>query len=179
MQTTLLRLFTLAVIVMLSACSKDGDVGPAGEQGPEGPEGPEGKPGTANVIYSPWMNITWNGVNEPEYKTMRITENRVTSEFLEDGGTVLYYIRQKTTDLEIVLALPYFSGSIYVYGATQLTPGQNRVGIIAQSLDASDMPSDFFAGLQFRYVLIPGGTPTGGRMGTDYETIKSLYNIPD
>jgi hypothetical protein len=181
MKTTLLKLFMLSLVITIGACSKEGDVGPAGAQGPageQGPEGPEGKPGTANVIYSPWMDITWNGINEPAYKTMRIDEDKITSEFLENGGTVLYYIRQKTTDFEVVLALPHFLGSIHMYGVTQISSGQSRVGLAAQTQDGSDIPADFFSGLQFRYVLIPGGTVTG-RMRTDYETIKALYNIRD
>lgn len=178
MKTTVIKLLTLALIVALGACDKEGDPGPVGAQGPQGPEGPEGKPGAANVIYSPWMDVDWNGIDEPTYKTMRMDEPQVTSDFLENGGTVLYYIRQKTTDFEVVLALPYLSGSTYAYGVTQINEGQSRVGIIATTLDGSSLPPDFFSEFQFRYVLIPGGVIANGRVSTDYEIIKSRYNIP-
>ncbi|WP_220392838.1 hypothetical protein [Chitinophaga lutea] len=59
-------LLTATAALFMSSCGKDGDVGPAGEKGengdtgaggPAGPAGPKGDPGTANVIYSDWLNV--------------------------------------------------------------------------------------------------------------------------
>ncbi len=59
----------VAVAVLLAACGKDGDTGPAGPAGPQGaqgpggaagPQGPQGEPGTANVIYSDWLDVGYD-----------------------------------------------------------------------------------------------------------------------
>ena len=55
----------LAVIVVFTYCSKEGDAGPQGPAGPAGPtgqtgpQGPQGPAGTANVVYSNWIDVTF------------------------------------------------------------------------------------------------------------------------
>src|SRR5215217_3270814 len=63
---------SLIVVTFFVACQK-GDTGPAGPagpagaagangaNGPQGPAGPQGDPGTANVIYSDWLDVTFEG----------------------------------------------------------------------------------------------------------------------
>src|SRR3954447_10162549 len=58
-------------ITLLSTHCKKGDTGPAGPAGPQGPQGeqgqmggtgpqgPKGDTGTANVIYSEWLDVTY------------------------------------------------------------------------------------------------------------------------
>ena len=54
------HILSIALVVGIVSCSKDGPAGPAGATGPAGPagaagaQGPAGQPGTANVIYSDW-----------------------------------------------------------------------------------------------------------------------------
>src|SRR5829696_3128642 len=54
----------LTVVTLLSTgCSKEGPAGPAGAQGPQGqagPQGPKGDTGTANVIYSNWLDVKFD-----------------------------------------------------------------------------------------------------------------------
>src|SRR5664279_32464 len=53
----------LAITLFFFACGKKGDpgaagaAGPAGQTGPAGPQGPKGDTGTANVIYSAWLDV--------------------------------------------------------------------------------------------------------------------------
>lgn len=188
MKTTIAKLATIVMIITLTACS-DGDPGPAGPQGQQGivgekgdpgPEGEKGDPGTANVIYSEWMDIEWNGINDPNYKTMRIQEPMITSEFLEKGGVLLFFLKAIDAEKTLVIPCPYQANNIYLFSAAQVLSGEGTAGLIANSLDGSSFSEDLFAGLQVRYVLIPGGTlTTGGRVSYSYESLQDLYNIPD
>ena len=188
MKTTIAKLLTIVMIITLAACS-DGDPGPAGPQGQQGtagaqgaqgPEGEKGDPGTAHVIYSEWMDLEWNGFNDPNYKTMRIEDPMITSEFLENGGILLFFIRVTSPETTIVIPVPYQSNNVYLFSAANISSGEGTVGLVAYSLDGATFSEDLFVGLEVRYVLIPGGTlATGGRVSYAYESLQNLYNIPD
>jgi hypothetical protein len=188
MKTTITKIFGFIMIITFVSCS-DGDPGPAGSAGPQGqagatgatgPQGEKGDPGTANVIYSAWMDVEWNGINDPEYKTMKIEEPLLTSEFLDKGGVTLFFIRAVEDDVTVVLPTPYQLGNVHLFGAAQIVSGVSSVGLVASSTDGSTISESMFAGLEVRYVLIPGGTlTTGGRIDLSYESVKSQYNIPD
>ena len=55
----------MSACLFFTACSKTGPTGPAGPAGQDGaagaagPAGPKGDTGTANVIYSPWLDVTY------------------------------------------------------------------------------------------------------------------------
>jgi hypothetical protein len=188
MKTASTTFFTAILIFAFTACS-DGDPGPTGPQGPQGeqgtqgtqgPGGEKGDPGTANVIYSEWMDVEWNGANDPNYKTMKIPEPMITSEFLEKGGVSLFFIRVISGETTLVVPVPYQQGSVYLTSVAQIISGVSTLGLIALTQDGSSFSEDQFAGLEVRYVLIPGGTLTaGGRASYSYESLKNLYNIPD
>src|SRR3546814_13241052 len=65
-----------------------GPTGPRGATGLAGPKGDKGDPGTANVIYSEWLEPVWNLSNAANFKTMRVTENRLTDEFRSEERRV-------------------------------------------------------------------------------------------
>ena len=58
--------YALAISLLLAACTKEGPAGPQGPQGNEGPggargpAGPKGDTGTANVIYSDWLDVAYS-----------------------------------------------------------------------------------------------------------------------
>lgn len=185
MKTASTKFLTAIVIISLTACS-DGDPGPTGPQGPQGeqgtqgPGGEKGDPGTANVIYSEWLDIEWNSANDPNYKTMSIPEPMITSEFLEKGGVALFFLRLVSGDLTLVVPVPYQQASVYLTSVAQIKAGESTLGLMAMTHDGSSFSEDLFEGLEVRYVLIPGGTLTaGGRASYSYESLQNLYNIPD
>jgi hypothetical protein len=181
---------------LLLSCSaedgEDGAMGLQGDPGPQGPEGEQGEPGTANVMYSEWLDVEWNGADESAYKRMDIVEPLITEEFMETG-TVLMYLNLSGGSQGIVFALPFStdSGQAFTFfmrpeGFTAPLPGT--------------FPED--AGLSFyiereggvasggigpiRYVLIPGGTDLSSISGTStayskmtYRELASHFNIPD
>src|SRR6188474_3576626 len=91
-------LASLVLITLIFTQCQKGDVGPAGPAGPAGPggpagsTGPKGDTGTANVIYSPWLDVTYaadtihNGsVIDTLWWLAHITANKLTQTILDRG----------------------------------------------------------------------------------------------
>ena len=163
-----------------------GPQGPAGPAGPPGSQGPQGEPGTANVFYSNWAGFNtdnWSGLVAFLFQNRRIytvSENRITDAILDRGAVMVYVKFANSSD--IVQPLPIYQS------ITQLKNQhmahfiqQNRILITLYNDDRSD-PGTIGSINSYRYVIIPGGTPTGRNAPVDlndYEAVKTYYNIPD
>src|SRR5690606_6562177 len=101
-------LIALVAIAMTACSPEDGKMGPAG---PQGEQGLPGEDGNANVIASDWMDIVWNFQNEATFKAMHIDAAQITEEFIENGGTILMYLKQKDGNNYAVAPLPYTIGN--------------------------------------------------------------------
>jgi hypothetical protein len=166
-----------------------GDTGDQGRQGPKGDKGDEGDPGTANVIYSEWTtfvledwtaSLTFFGQTRREYP-INVTE--IDSEII-NKGTVMVYGRLAGT-ITRTQPLPII-GPIPSNARDQVLNFHIRLGLIHiefyNLIERDEDPGRFGSGNQYRYIIIPGGVPTG-RIGapdlSDYEAVKTFYNIPD
>lgn len=143
-----------------------GATGPAGPAGPAGPTGAQGVPGSANVIYSPWIAVSFTGSGT--LYTGNITATPITQTVLDRADIRVYW-----SESGRVLTLPYAE----VIGGTTYTVHQRfYVGRI--ELRASYAITT----QQMRYVIIPGGVATG-RMASidwnDYNQVKAALNLPD
>lgn len=164
-----------------------GDPGPQGETGPKGDQGEKGDPGTANVIYSSWTSFVaanWSASFNFFGQTRRnyvVDETAITSDILNQG-TVAVYVRFGGTS-GTIQPLP-FEQAIVQSKAQYLGFNLQLSKIIMFMYNKDDVldPGTIGSGNSYRYVIIPGGTPTG-RMASvdisDYEAVKSYYNIPD
>ena len=92
-------LFT--VILVFAGCAKDGETGPQGPAGPAGPtgstgtQGPKGDVGTANVIYSPWLDVTYEAIpdqttGDPIAWVAEIPAPKLTADILLKGEIKVY-----------------------------------------------------------------------------------------
>lgn len=184
----------LAFIVILSSCSKEGPVGPAGTAGPQGPSGVNGtpgtagpagvpgQPGTANVIYSPWIDVIYNPANADSSVWIgEITAPKLVDSILNKGSIKVYLnAGSDSADNQIVIPLPIYEA--FLIGAI-INPYFTPQTI---SLFASDDMGSFilrgFNHFQYRYILVPGGTP-GGRQASvdwnDYAAVKAYLNIKE
>ncbi len=156
----------LVALVALAGClSQKGDPGPAGATGAQGSQGPQGVPGTANVIYSSWFySSPWN-----LYGSLWISANNaslITQTVLDQGVVIAYY-------------RPSATGPVYPLP----TPGEPQLnfytglGMLYLTGDGSVPLSAF----QYRYILIPGGLPSGRTTTvdySDYESVVEFYGIP-
>ncbi|KAB7731014.1 collagen-like protein [Rudanella paleaurantiibacter] len=145
-----------------------GLAGPAGPTGPAGPAGPQGPVGTANVIYSPWVSVNFSGSAAPF--TANINAPQITQTVLDRADIRVYWQENGR-----VIPLPYAE----VVGNVTYTVHQ-RFFVGRIELRAS-YPIN--ATQQMRYVIIPGGVSTGGRLAsidwTDYARVKAALNLPD
>lgn len=172
------------MIAIISSCAEDGapgDIGPPGpagsqgEQGEQGPQGDQGEPGTANVTYSDWFTITqsdWSGIGSIKI-TEAIDAPEVTEEIIDKGVVLVYHqFNNQTRQLPYSYS-PNGLHLVYLFVASSIT-------IEGFHLNATTISN--ISPLKFRYVVIPGGTAAGGRIGldySDYEEVKAYYGIPD
>ena len=172
----------LVVIVVFAYCSKDeGDVGPpgpagtTGPQGPVGPAGPKGDTGTANVIYSQWVNTTWlpdtimqgSVVIDTAGYFVNINAPKLTLNML-NTGEIKVYINLNTPAAPVVFPLPFNNGAVFI-DATFFT---NTIQLYSNA-DLTGLPA--------RYILIPGSAPA--RMATinwnNYAEVKTNLGLED
>lgn len=174
-------ILSTALIISIGCEGPTGDTGPAGAQGPQGevgPEGPQGPEGTANVIYSEW--ITLSDLEAPSdttvlsrtYRKWEIPASGLTQEIIDQGTILVYFTLEG-----VVLPLPStFGGAnpIYVTFAP-FQPG--TLSILAQNLD--NTVSGLNSAIQFRYILIPDGTPAKQKQPdfTNYHETMDFYGI--
>lgn len=138
----LLSLFTLA-------CSKP-------EDGAPGLTGPAGPAGTANVIYSEWASApaaTSTTIDGTLGNTTSIAVPQLTQEILNQG-TVMVYGKFSTT----IFPLPYVSTAGGSANTLTFYPELNSIKLFRFKHDGSGGVS-IPTSLQFRYIIIPGGTP--------------------
>lgn len=166
--------FAFASIACEGPAGPDGAQGPQGEQGPEGPQGPQGETGTANVIYSEWMDIEWNLIDTESVKSLRIEEENLTEEFRGSGVVVAYAMNTS----ESIFQLPMIS-SMAEWRFYHWFRGE-FITFELESFDFSPVPEEI-GNWQIRYILIPGGVPAkmSKDFFEDYNAVKEYFGIPD
>ncbi|MDZ7898626.1 MAG: collagen-like protein [Arcicella sp.] len=155
------------------ATGATGATGAAGAKGDKGDKGDTGATGTANVIYSAWIPFsTSSSTTAPQY-TFSVPQ--ITQDIIEKG-VVLCFVRTGSTGTTVeTFPLPY----IFPNGST----GSNFEIYSSYIVGTIKVRSTFsLSTVGFRYVIIPGGVPTGRKAAvdyTDYEAVKKYYNLPD
>ncbi len=185
-------LTTLLAITVLFAYCKKGDTGatgatgPAGAAGAAGATGSKGDTGTANVIYSPWLNLTFadtstdnNGVLDTlSFFYVDINAPKLDTSILSTGDMKVYVNIGTPANSEI-LPLPYFDAN-----GNSIQPIFFSHGIELQStFDASTFTDSTGAyNQQYRYIIIPGSVLSGKQAHPDwkdYKAVKAFYHIKD
>jgi hypothetical protein len=170
----LLLINAMTVLLIIASCKK-------GDTGPQGPKG------NANVMYSPWFTPatykkdTVFGVWGFNYSQPVAA---ITQAIL-DSGTVLTFGK-----------LNGYNGLIWPQGQVAQLPitlTYNLAGITSDTWSALATAGDLrirfvndrnsyttiSTAHQFRYIIIPGGTPTGRTTQLSYEALCKKYNIPE
>src|SRR5688500_18846023 len=166
---TKLSTIILAITLLFASCQK-GDVGPAGPPGPAGPAGangsngapgtpgapgPKGDTGTANVIYSEWLDVTFEGSDSTGWFA-EIAAPKLVDSILNKGEIKVYLnVGSDSADSQLVMTLPIFD--VFLTGAI-INPYYSRQLITLVSTgDASSFIDNGNHYFQYRYILIPGG----------------------
>jgi hypothetical protein len=169
----------------------DGAVGPQGPQGeqgvagPQGEQGEKGEPGTANVIYSDWVNTEFGNNIIATSESFSIAAPEIDPDML-NFGTILVYARRIDAEIgNIVYQLPIVFGAArqqsYYFRAQS---EEIIISVVGNEQGESVGDGAFLQ--QYRYVLIPGGVSTSGKSGQEldfskmtYEEVINHFNIPE
>lgn len=196
-QKNFFKLFTalLGIVLFFAHCQK-GDVGPAGPKGDTGAtgangaagaQGAKGDSGTANVIYSAWLDVTTfvpetftnNGVLDTLDFTARITAPKLTSAILNSGEMKVYF-NFGTLAAPNVVPLPYVD---IVSSGISITP-EFAVGRIDLYSNVRANTATLTDGkhYQYRYILIPGVVNARVAQPVDwnnYNQVKEYLGLKD
>lgn len=161
-RTLIYPLAVVAALVVFAACQKDGEMGPEGpqgpqgQQGPQGPQGPKGDSGVANVIYSDWLDVTFDAlVTETEdtvgyvaaFDAPKLSHDILTK------GEIKVYMNWGSAAQPSISPIPY---SDPLFGYLLTADYEEGIVYLSANFDASSRTLEGNRVLQFRYVLIPG-----------------------
>ena len=192
--------FLMAFALLVAACGKDGDAGPAGPPGPAGPQGPggaagpggpQGEPGTANVIYSDWLDVGYGEdtvVFAPGDTLFRfigvIDAPKITNEILANSD-IKVYLNLGTAAQPFVAGLPLSDFSIYGIFLTVTPVFEEGLVSLWSNVNAGTYLNDANQKeWQYRYIIIPGGTAARKAAGADvdwnnYKSVQKYLNLKD
>ncbi|MBC7828828.1 MAG: hypothetical protein H7122_13850 [Chitinophagaceae bacterium] len=163
-----------AVILLFSYCGKDGSTGPAGPAGAAGAPGPAGGPGTqgpkgdtgtANVIYSAWLDVIYQPdtiknaagvVIDTLGYIGNIAAPKLSTTIL-NTGEVKVYINLGTPTVPVILPLPYFD-PMFTGLNIETTFRLQNIDLYSNG-DVSTFTQSGVKRQQYRYILIPGAVP--------------------
>ena len=191
MKTTILKIWSLLVVIMMLSCSaedgKDGTNGIDGINGMNGATGPQGPAGTANVIYSNWIPANFTGTSASiKYMGIDFPAGMPSAYSIKDTHTILVYFTGWGDGNVYILPVLDFRGAQFTCGFGSGSGGVSDITITAKALSGvlTEFQIDPARGNKFRYIIIPGGVNAGRNTSINYskmsyEEICDFYNIPN
>ncbi len=194
----------LALPLCFSSCSKTGPTGPAGAQGPAGPTGAagtagtagatgaQGNTGTANVIYSNWLDVAYQAdtatnpttgkVDTFSYSAV-IPAPQLVDSILNKGEIKVYFnAGSDSSGRQAIFPLPIYEAFYFNILINTLYSAQS-ISLTATG-NASSFTNNGNHYFQYRYILIPGGTaagrnPKGSINWNNYAEVKKYLGLKD
>lgn len=172
-------ILSVALVIGIISCSKEGPAGPAGATGPAGPagaagsQGPAGPAGTANVIYSDWTDtVTYGILAAPDTIAGEILAPALTADIL-NNGEIKVYANINTPADPVVVPLPLHGGFFLGDG------GFIDVVFFTGAIDI--VTNRDITGLPLRYVFIPGGSHARKAKidWNNYNEVKAYLGLKD
>jgi hypothetical protein len=158
----------LLTLIVFNSCKK-------------GDDGAQGPPGTANVIYSNWLDVTFS----PERDTngditgysATINSPKLVDSILNKGD-IKVYVNVGSPTMPSVFSLPITNDLGFALIPYFQVGKINLISDVDASTEVGTGGQKFF---QYRYILIPGGAPA--RMPTidwnNYQEVKRYLNLKD
>ena len=202
-QRSYLWLFLSLIALTLFFSCKKGDTGPAGPQGPagadgapgtpgaQGPQGPKGDTGVANVIYSEWLDVTFDPiVDSTDINNLdtvawiaEIPAPTLTDEIL-NHGEIKVYLNAGFPSAQSVFPLPItdlfaFTGVVNLNVFFSL----NTITLYSTEDASTFIPTgETEKAFQYRYILISGvlaGRGVNLVNWNDYSQVKAYLKLKD
>jgi hypothetical protein len=172
-------ILSVALVIGIVSCSKEGPAGPAGATGPAGPagaagsQGPAGPAGTANVIYSDWTDtLTYGLLGAPDTIAGALLAPALTADIL-NNGEIKVYANLNTTADPVVVPLPLHGGFFLGDGGF--------IDVVFLTGEIDILSNRNIDGLPLRYIFIPGGSHA--RMAkidwNNYNEVKAYLGLKD
>lgn len=199
MKFTFSRSFYLllaAIPLIMISCSKTGPAGPAGPAGPTGATGAagaagaagatgaQGNPGTANVIYSAWLDVPFSPANaDSSAWTAQIPAPQLVDSILNQGTIKVYLnIGTDSVQSQFVVTLPLSDGFLTGYVVNPYFSNQ-LITLISNGDAGTFVDAHGNKNWQYRYVVIPGGAAAGRRPNginwNNYTEVKKYLGLKD
>jgi len=179
--------------LFFASCGKDGDPGadgpqgPAGSKGDKGDKGDPGAVGTANVIYSDWLDVAYlpdtvhlaGGKIDTIGWYSGIDVPKLSKTLLSTGEVKVYMNLNEASD-PVIMPLPYSDedGNIIRFIAYEKT-----IEFYSNIEEAGTYVDGGLKYQQYRYVLIPGGTAartaTGSVDWNNYKSVQAFLGLKD
>lgn len=160
------------------ADGQDGEQGLSGEDGADGADGQngtdgtQGETGTANVIYSEWFTNTFPEAPIADDNAFSVVNVPELTEEIKNSGLILVYARRlsgpdsfSVRQLPIIIFEPVNEHYYFDYNSTN-----NNLVIRLRTTDGTNINS--FVYKEYRYVIVPGGIPAGGKSSLDYSKMS-------
>jgi hypothetical protein len=154
--------------------------------GATGSQGPKGDTGTANVIYSNWLDVTYAADTIHNGTTIdtigfyaNVAASKLDSSILA-RGEIKVYLNLGTSSDPTVVPLPYFD----VYTGVSISPAFQIQNIFLYAdVDASTVTQNGSKYLQYRYILVPGSVP-GNIIArppnwNNYKEVQAYFGLKD
>jgi len=182
----LVLLSGLFFVMFMISCGKQGGVGPAGpagSTGPVGPAGPKGDSASGSVIYSDWLDVTYQAdtVHTPQGKIDTIgyygdiSVPKLTQALLSTAD-VKVYINTSDTSAPLIYPLPY-NGSSGLYISIS---AYTQIIQLYSNGNVSTILSNGKKIQQYRYMIVPGNTKatTSDKVKwSDYTAVKAYLGL--
>jgi hypothetical protein len=137
----------------------------------KGDTGPKGDTGVANAIYSPWIDVTFDGAVLGSGDTVgvgTITAPKITKDVL-DKAVVKVYVNLGTAAAPNIYPIPYLDPITGIWINVDFEVGKIN---LMSNIDGS---------APYRYIIVEGSVPSG-RSATvdlnDYNAVTQYYKIP-
>ncbi len=197
-----------ASLLFISCSAEDGATGPVGPAGPQGEQGPagadgadgengadgangeqgeQGEPGTANVIFSDWIDSEFPANIVAVGAGFDIDVEELTQENI-DGAAILVYGRNTN-----VIGTPDVFPLPFITNSNQYNYRIEDVGVLRITIASTEGLSigiPFFE--DYRFIIIPGENPANGPGGgisikgstidytkMSYQEIMQHFNIQE
>lgn len=167
-------LLVVLSILISSSCSEDGEQGPLGEDV------------NTNVIASDWFQMRFDDVSistPPSWAQMYINDPSGIdiTEFIDNGGAALMYVKVVYPSNTLVYPLPFRSGD-----ATNITyilvdnPNLVRgINLQVMTTDVSNYENN--PDITFKYILIPANTVMANKISKEnlptYEDVAVMFGL--
>ncbi|MFD2908749.1 hypothetical protein ACFSX9_08360 [Flavobacterium ardleyense] len=178
----------MALALLITSCSSDGETGPAGSNGTNGTDGADG---VANVYFSDKFFPDWNEVDEVRSKRMKITNPNFSK--VSQGGVAVFVYWSTNNGTTYVLPYTQYNNDGTVRSTkSYLLRGGDQLFLDIKKFGADFLPNETEGKIgtaihnQIRYIIVPSGTLMGRSQGSEsnldysnFEEVKKYYNISE